>query len=259
MLQARKPPIAIEWSPPAWSLSVEAFFYVMFPFLARKTMHWNCRLLLAFSLLLTLVVAVIREQIWPTSKEGLPALNYNFRNLALFLPLFHLPSFLVGMALGAQFLKADKTVSPRDTIIFHASLMLLLAMFAARTKLPDILYSSPIMVVAFSLVIYFGARVVTLPGTILTYPLLVILGDASYAMYILQAPLSGWYDGFLKIFFKIHEWTYDVRLVFLYFLILVGASVASHKFVEKPCRRTIVEWFERRDKKLQKQPCCSAK
>jgi peptidoglycan/LPS O-acetylase OafA/YrhL len=199
-----------------------------------------------------------RKQLWSSSLESVANNHYNLRNLVLFFPLFHLPSFLVGIALGSIFLKNQHNSVGMNRIIFRASILLLVLILAARTKLPDVIYTLPFMVLLYSVLIYSGARTVRLPGILLTHPALVLLGDASYAMYILQAPLSSWFEYSLKLLFRIREWTYDARLVFIFFLILVVASIVSHKFVEQPCRRRIIKWFEKRDKTfVQPQLSCS--
>ena len=69
------------------------------------------------------------------------------------------------------------------------------------------------------------------------------MGDASYAFYILQAPLSSWFELLLKRLANVDQWIRSPLLVGVFFLLLAGASVLSFEFVEKPCRRLIQKRF----------------
>ena len=73
----------------------------------------------------------------------------------------------------------------------------------------------------------------------LAHPVLTLLGDASYAMYILQAPLSGWYDFLLRNLFHVQAWTHHIWLLMAFFVGLILASVITFEFIEKPGRAAI--------------------
>lgn len=247
MLQAWLPPAAIEWSPPAWSLSVEAFFYAVFPALARLTTRKSPKSLLGYSFALICVTTMVSEALWPSALKHASAQSFNLRNFLLYFPLLHLPSFLTGMAVGRYYLVSKQNETARGTVgtvLFPVIITLLVAMFALRTKLPGFLYSPPILVLLFSIAIYSGAMTNKGLGTILALPILTLLGDSSYAMYILQAPLSAWYESLLKLVFHIRDWTQSLSLVLLFFIILVVLSVVSFEFVEKPLRGKTRKWFE---------------
>jgi peptidoglycan/LPS O-acetylase OafA/YrhL len=258
MLQSWIPRIAIEWNPPAWSLSVEALFYALFPFLTRYVVRWNPKRFLTFSVLLVCVCNVIRGILWRSKLEGVSVLNYNLRNFLLYFPLFHVPSFLVGMGLGKLFINGKRWSPSSATFLFKIFLFVGGVILVARTKLPNLIYEQAFMVLFFSILIYCGAATGVGRVSVLAHPLLIRLGNASYAMYILQAPLSAWFEVLMKSWFKVTNWTESVWLVLVFFLFLVVASIASFEFVEKPCRRLIRQWRARRDQNFGKRVPCSA-
>src|SRR6185503_8269530 len=92
-LQAWVPGIAEIWNYPAWSLSVEAVFYALFPWLAQASARVSRIWLFLLTYGLVLVSTILRS---------LPPIAHD--PLLQHLPLFHLPLFIFGMALGRQFM-----------------------------------------------------------------------------------------------------------------------------------------------------------
>jgi peptidoglycan/LPS O-acetylase OafA/YrhL len=86
-------------------------------------------------------------------------------------------------------------------------------------------------VVAFSLIIFGAAR----PAgamTMLAVPAMVLLGEASYSIYILHVPLRLWWDG---LGLGLPLW---LNLA-LYILLLVTFSILSFRCIETPMRKRI--------------------
>ena len=254
MVQAWIPRIAIEWNPPAWSLSVEAVFYVLFPFLIRREARWNARTLFLLSFAFVCFVSITSERLWHLKVRGPVTINYNWRNFLHYFPLLHLPSFLVGMALGLMFVKRSPGGPGLQTLAFWGSFVALIGVSVGRSALPDLFYSQPVLILLFCAVIYFGAK--TAAGQrdqVLCHPLLVRLGDASYAMYILQAPLASWFEFLLKKLSKVNNWMDSPWLVAIFFILLVSISIFSFEFIEKPFRRLIQARFRRPAPSILKQ------
>src|SRR5262245_31917974 len=95
------PGLAGAWNYPAWSLSVEAFFYVTFPLFLLAMSAWSVRTLrLMTGALLFVSVAL------PTPTEVLGVWNGVTYGLRIPLPVLRLPEFLVGIALGLLLLRS---------------------------------------------------------------------------------------------------------------------------------------------------------
>jgi len=177
-LQAWYPPLAEIWNYPAWSLSVEALFYASFPWLFVTFSYWPRWRLFLVAYALVVISAIARG--------ALPDI------LSQHFPLFHLPLFVFGMALGRQFLFGRPTSPLLHAVIFVAGLGAVAVVFGFGS-LPAWTRNDAVLVLAFSLVIYGGARP-TVPIIMLCLPAAVLLGEASYSIYIFHVPLRVLWD-----------------------------------------------------------------
>jgi peptidoglycan/LPS O-acetylase OafA/YrhL len=259
-LQAWFPPIALAWNAPAWSLSVEFFFYFLFPFLLGPIQRLGrSKQVLLIGILWVLSIAPSALYCWlsPLSFSDLThldpvrwtALESGWVGVLNFNPLLRLAEFVAGMVLGALFLTRTKdSIAARyrlDAGALFSSLTVLIFL-GAPDVLPYPFLHNGILLPAWCLLIYSlgGGEIVR---RLFSWKWLVILGEASYAMYILQQPVSTLFKGvLLKVFDVRVTGAYpSARLFGSYFLVLVAASVLSYFFLERPLRRVIVDRFGR--------------
>lgn len=212
------------WNYPAWSLSVEAFFYALFPFLQRSLSRIGNAALLIFAAC-TALVCVLGH----TSIQGIAEHNHiAYVSKWIVLPLIRLPEFLLGMSLGNYFLRGGR-------LLGSASYTYLSAVAAV------VLLSLPIggwvssVVLAFAIMIYGLASNPNLLGAFLSSRLMLLLGGASYSVYLLQAPFRDW----VRVIsgYALGE---KARIVTpLTPLLLVIFSVVVFKWFEEPLRGAI--------------------
>jgi peptidoglycan/LPS O-acetylase OafA/YrhL len=156
-------------------------------------------------------------------------------------PLYHLPQFLIGNCLVHIYLNHVKL-----KFKFALSGFLIFGILSGL-RFTNILFKHEIfsgntyVVISFSGLILFSAFIdkyinKSIPG------LLVLFGEASYSLYILQSPL--------KLFFQqIWSKVFKISFVdgFFYAIYLsVGAilvSIVSYKFFEIPGRKKIISIF----------------
>jgi peptidoglycan/LPS O-acetylase OafA/YrhL len=70
---------------------------------------------------------------------------------------------------------------------------------------------------------------------IFSYPFLILLGEASYSLYILQKPVYGIYDRVIVPRVDLSETLH----FYIFIILLVFISIASYKFLETPMRKMI--------------------
>jgi peptidoglycan/LPS O-acetylase OafA/YrhL len=241
-LQAWWPPVATVWNFPGWSLSVEAFFYVLFPSLVivMARLEGALSLVLASLLVLGAVAARVGLSSWT------PAETFeSWSSFLLYFPLFHLPKFLLGMALGRYF-AARQHPEKFYIRVFYASSLALVALFAFRPALPAWLFNDALLSFLYACVIV-GAAGSGGASRLLAMPFLVLLGEASYSIYILHAPLEFWWHslvGALPGLGMPASSPLSFALAALsYCVFVVSLALLAHLFVERPMRRVIVERF----------------
>ena len=237
LVQSWIPSAALAWNPPAWSLSDEAFFYLLFPvllvWLAKK--NWRAWIGIALacgvaSLACTLGYAVFRP-------DGAGFVNddsyFTWLNVIKFFPLVRLPEFVLGACCGFLFLR--KSVDRK----WGSPLVLIgLAYFATIVALgPYIPYSilhDSALTPGFALII-FGLALRPAWTSVLEYWPLVLLGDASYSFYLLHS-------NFLGMIFQPRGEPLNLPMWRLVagVMIPIAVSIAVYKWIESPARRKLL-------------------
>jgi peptidoglycan/LPS O-acetylase OafA/YrhL len=244
LLQAWVPLAALAWNSVAWSLSDEAFFYLLFPFLKKRFLKISSSGLAGIALACWAVslamswTYVLRN---PDHLQVIDAdvLNAFWLNAVKFHPFARLPEFLLGMACGAMFLKSRKDAKPGSSAKLALPLVLAglvttatVAHFSAR--IPYTVLHTSLLAPAFAAII-FGSALQPRWGAPLNWKPLVFLGDASYSLYLLHSFFLG------PFFFTLtgvprHR---GPGWYFLYFVLALGISGLVYRFIEEPSRRKL--------------------
>ncbi len=238
LVQSWTPWTAWYWNTPGWSLSTEVFFYLCFPFAAVFVCRLGrAQLLWAMALLWIVAIAgpaVLVSAIQPGQQPPLP-----IAQLAMEVsPLFRLPEFLIGVLLGRLYLIEGmaKQGTGGGWLVFFG-LAALLAALAWSPLIPRPLLSGGLLAPATALVLYGLALGGGVVGSLLSHKGVVLLGEASYSVYILQWPVAH----ALGIESGAPSW-----LSFLVFsALLVAVSLLCLRWVEIPARRAILSRSKR--------------
>ncbi|MBJ6761353.1 acyltransferase [Myxococcaceae bacterium JPH2] len=182
------------WNIVAWTLSVEAFFYAVFPRLGPSLGRLRARSLLAVAagawlLGLSPHAAPLAES-WLSAHDApallRSALSAWSRAMAIAIPLARLPEFVIGVCLGVLFLRAPQPAgSPRTRTLGVLVTGLALAIAVSWVDGPPSPFlQSAVLVPLFALLIFLLAGGVAWRGLGLATRGLAVLGGASYALYM---------------------------------------------------------------------------
>ena len=239
------PSTAILWNTPAWSLSVEMFLYVSFaPLVHIVGRRRSALLIFAYTLVCTFSIAKIYFE------NNRPA-NIDFgwwHNLLDYFPLWHLPQFVLGIALGKQFIFGKRFSHRIHEVILFMSLLAIAAILYYHVGHP-MLSSNFILAPIFGALIFGAAGAIGPLSKALSAPSLVLLGEASYAIYIIHSPLNIWWQRVTMIDLQIElPPFFDFSC---YLLIVFGASTIIYSYIERPIRRWLLIrtnkiWFARK-------------
>ncbi len=226
MTQAWFGNLACVWNCPSWSLSDEAFFYALFPLVVLLTARPRGRLLiLAAAVSGMLVVA------WGVSNGSASGLAAAVGESSLN-PIVRLPEFLAGVWLGGVYLAHGRRLKMAPLLTAIASVLIVtLATWSGLHRG----FNAP-HVVAVPLFALLILAVASSPaperGALAARPL-VLLGEASYALYMLHGPLHGYVlAAFNRIAPTAAAWT----VFSVYSIAALALSIASYRWLERPAR-----------------------
>jgi peptidoglycan/LPS O-acetylase OafA/YrhL len=219
------------WNQPGWSLSDEGFFYLLFPLLAVPVSRLTKRHLVG-----AMFFFWILDLLWP--------LLYSFgvihsRDFVLYNPLVRLPEFCLGMCLGTLYIRTQRRI-PGMTLAASALLILLLSL---SPSLPSVALHNGLLAPVFAFLIWGLATERGVLGTCLGTPLMVLLGEASYGIYILQSPVWICLKGATLTFFPSVEIDTSKLYFLFYCVVLVTFCVLTLKLFEAPARRIVRKWL----------------
>lgn len=251
LLQAwsRDPAVIFAGNPAAWTLSCEAFFYALHPFIGRA-MHRH-RVRGALWLALGVVSAAFAfRALTVVAPDALAA--------QLPLPVVRLSEFVIGMALAWAVRCGWR---PRVSVWLSTgvAVAVVVAISVVPSRLDDGVispflarFANELVTVAFALVILaIGVRSVSGRRSMLASRVLVRLGEWSYAFYLVHATII--YVA-LTLFGKhVPSWSNLVYYPILLALGLIGAAVL-HYGVEKPIERRLRLWKDNRDARSASNP-----
>lgn len=233
LLQSWHAKYALVFNYPAWSLSTEAFFYLLFPFVYNylQQLPFKKRGLLVglFWLLMQAVFA-----------------GYSFKqeSFALYNPFFHLSTFLTGVFGGMLYKeKYDWLLARRKKLqhIFVLSTLVLLLLMISGNRLFAALYHNGLLAPYFMLLVFLLAEDWIPFTSWFGNRKPEYLGEISYGIYILQVPVYR----LLSQTWKIDTGLTATGFFYIYVLVLIFVSIISYEIIEKPSRIFLRNYFNK--------------
>lgn len=223
LVQSWVPWMTDNWNVPSWSLSTEAFFYLLFPALlpALAKLPRVSRWPLVLALIIVYGFGLpISEAIGP---------NYSLS------PIRDAALFASGVLVGLEYESGRRAPS----WLFLATAASVLGFMIAFEPLPPNGSVKTLFTLLLVGVIFGTASISPKSSHVLNDGRLKLLGEASYALYILHVPIATMF-GFAgsKLGFALETpWVLPI-----YFLVSIWASIVVFKRIEAPANR----WLRRR-------------
>jgi peptidoglycan/LPS O-acetylase OafA/YrhL len=242
-----------------WSISVEVFFYAIFPFALALARHPRFRpnVILAAAFAMWGVTQLVVTYLENT--KATQAFRTGLHDLVFYFPPVHLCSFLLGVMGGAWYLSTAQTRAQTwsqgrlvRSLVAMGSLIVayLLIEFRARWQVvAGVLLSTSAALLAplFLWVILSLARAEGPVARFFSRKPFVVLGEASFAFYILQFPVQ---RAYVKWVLPPNQPNFGFDMSVEHFLkfaaILLALSIASVYLFEKPMRKLMLRLIEPR-------------
>jgi peptidoglycan/LPS O-acetylase OafA/YrhL len=235
VLQAWWPPYAQSFNYASWSMTVEFFFYAVFPFFVLWAYRQPVRRTLWVAIIFWIISQTINFVLW---------IGY-YPAQELFIvynPIFHLSSFILGVAGGAWFIQdaRKQQVDQKVNLFILAGSLLIIAIYTIvsatylQLQMPyDLQPMTGLLAPFFVLFISTLALDQTRLSKILSHRWLVALGETSFALYILHVPVIWLYERALHAS-GLQDPEYVKSITYLPFMILVGL-IATY-YIDPPVR-----------------------
>src|SRR5262249_42127106 len=192
--------------------------------------------LLIWAYLYVLLNSIVRMYFFDPRSD----LSRQMYNFFAYFPIFHIPQFLFGAALGRLYLSGALVSSKAYPAVFLASSTALMLIFGLGTGAPIWMRSDALLVIPFALLILSGAMLQGALRQMLSWAPLLLFGEASYAMYILHEPLYFWWKTTKKhaaLSFP------PIEDFLIYTAVVVIFSTLTYLYIERPSRRWIVRRY----------------
>ena len=247
-LQVWSPNLSVSsgmYNAPAWSVCVELFLYATFPFLvvliAALARRYGARGLLVAMAAAFAVQLVMWAYFALSGRADLPAVDPDSAHRWLYrTPLTRLPEFIVGMSLAFLHLRGFRFPRP----VAHVTQAAVVAFVFFACYFRDgtngslgAAFFGTMWTIPFGLLILSLASGHGFFGRFLSTRSMVVLGTASYALYMTHRPLLPRFGADL-----VHRadgyWGYIMVLVVLGLALIFAEG--AHRYVELPCRRAML-------------------
>lgn len=239
-IHAWVPGAACSLDCPSWSVSVEFFFYALFPILLPLVLRNPRRIALA-TLAFWVAAAALAISVWQASSGGVsliapeaggirPVLLAEF---VKYFPLLHLPEFIAGLLLYVAWRHASLPVPLLLTVAAGFGALIV----AGNGYVPDPILHNGITMLAWAPLILACAAMRR--GPLCSRPL-VFLGKISFALYLLHIPVFAILNTADKA--VLNSWLAARPWIGIGVASLTSLAAATlvHLLVEEPARRRIL-------------------
>lgn len=243
LMQSWFSPYPLSLNHLGWSVSVEAFFYLSFPlilYIIRRYQIKSIKLVFFSLVFYVLTQAILSTLMIAKFYNGFPSASHD---LIYYFPLSHYCSFLLGVTGGYIYVKNAKCFMRPGIfplIILMSALYVTYFLLQNPTILRDLsgvplAYGSSFYSLLFIVLILCVAYSNNFITRILSLPILVLLGESSYALYLLQKPVAIAYTKYLSGYFNLSK----SHHFYVFLPILIVIAILTFYLIEKPGKKMI--------------------
>ncbi|MCK5725457.1 MAG: acyltransferase [Thiotrichaceae bacterium] len=240
LLQSWVPEYALSLNSPGWSLSVEAFFYLSFPLLLLIIYRTGLKKLALFAVIFWLATQILHTQLLNSPAY---APHNTVHQFIYYNPMMHLNAFILGIIVGVLFkqqhplIQSLKSYSGIGLMVTSSLIILLIAFQQELSSFIgfNIALTNGQIAPLFLLFIIFLALDRSAFSRLMSHKWLVLLGEASFSLYILQRPLYGIYQRVIATRIELSETMH----FYLYLTLLIIVAILSFKLFETPARKIL--------------------
>jgi peptidoglycan/LPS O-acetylase OafA/YrhL len=238
LLQGWLPSTVGAINPPGWSLSVEALCYLLFPALALLVAPLTARraaVVAGAAWLLSLAAPAL--YLWADARGLVPAASRELWTSVLrFNPLLRFPEFLIGVLAGRIFAhrRAARRTPLVGPVLSLGAAAAVLAVLGRSDAIPAPLLESGLLAPLFAALVVGLALGGGPLAWLLARSWMVLLGEASYALYLIHMRLAQYT---VSAAFALVGPLPALPLFLLYVAVTLAASVAVLLLLEEPARR----------------------
>ena len=214
-----------------WSLSVEVFFYALFPLILFHANRFTDRALtlgIRWAIGLLFFFSVMGKYIQPMDHFTQTVIFYS-------MPIFRLPEFVAGVFAGVLASRVT-TVAPTGGRLawYFIGLVFFMAIFAKTFPWVALgMFAIPFLLGIFT---YFTRATEGPAVRFFGHPVFVFLGEASFALYLVQLVTIPW--------FKANAMGLGLRpAVALCFVVTLVLACLVHLLIERPLRPVVARWL----------------
>lgn len=233
----------------AWSISTEMFFYFAFPLLIASTyFQWKSKL--------SMLILIVMLHLWFAVAWAIPSdesvKTASLMGLIYVNPLVRLFEFFVGVLACTLFMRLKPRINYAVgyfTIVEIAIVMLtLFSMYFSHRAVSFLGWHGEFANVIFYYLTKVGSFWVFAPliiifafgkgllSRVLSLKPMILLGEISFALYLVHTTVLKWYEINSAYFQNLPEWS----KVAGYWLLSLLIAYLLHKIVENPCRKLII-------------------
>lgn len=216
------------WLMQAWTISVEMFFYISFPLIMIFVTRMKFYTTLSCFLLISALIVYFGVAFGVPGKIG----DVSVAGINVIVPVFRIPEFILGVLICRLYQTSNVEFSSKILSLLQVSVVSSFVIICAFFSSAAFISFAVVLIGVFMFLLMFGGGICS---KLLAHPVLVFLGGASYAIYLLNGPVRAICGYYLP----------DMAARLLSIPLTIAAASMVFVAYEQPLRRWIVRMGQR--------------